>query len=230
MKYFIRYFCLPILFSLIASIAFSQQILFRNYSVNDGLGSNTIWAISQDSEGYMWFGTKDGLNRFDGYNFKSFRYNKGNAKSLGSNFIHKILNFDKSHLWIATDLGVYILDMEKETFNPIKALANKAVFDLMKDSKGSIWISTRNHGLYQYKLSSEKLINYQNKNNDRTTISSNQIRRTIEDDDGNIWIAAFGGGVDVLDPVSKKLQHFKAGSEPGELSSNLILSLYKGLD
>ena len=211
-------------------VSFGQQILFRNYSVNDGLGSNTIWAISQDSEGYMWFGTKDGLNRFDGYNFKSFRYNKGNAKSLGSNFIHKILNFDKTHLWIATDLGVFILDMENETFTPIKALANKAVFDLMKDSKGFIWISTRNHGLYQYKPAAGKLKHYQNKNNDGATISSNQIRRAIEDDEGNIWIAAFGGGLDILDPVKQTFKHFKAGSKQGELSSNLILSLYKVLD
>ncbi len=230
MKYFIRNLFLHIFFFLIASEAFSQQVLFRNYSVNDGLGSNTIWAISQDSQGYMWFGTKDGLNRFDGYNFKSFRYNKSIPTSLGSNFIHKILNVDDKTLWIATDRGIYILNMETETFTAFKGLGDQAVFDLIKDRKGSVWISTRNNGLYNFNPSSGKIKNYLNKVGDQTTISSNQIRKSIEDDDGNIWIAAFGGGVDVLNPGSGKISHFRAGQEPGTLSSNLILTLYKGLN
>lgn len=53
-----------------------ERIHFRNYTVTDGLQSNTVWAISQDEQGYMWFGTKDGLSRFDGYQFKSFKFDK----------------------------------------------------------------------------------------------------------------------------------------------------------
>ena len=68
----------------------SRQILFRHYTATDGLCSNTVWAVYQDKQGYMWFGTKDGLNRFDGYSFKSFRYDPGDPGSLGGNTIRAI--------------------------------------------------------------------------------------------------------------------------------------------
>ena len=118
-----------------AGVTFGQQILFRNYSVNDGLCSNTVWNMAQDDQGYMWYGTKDGLNRYDGYNFKSFRYNKSIPSSLGNNFIHRILNVDKTHLWIATDQGIYILDLQKERFVQFNPTGNKVIFDLVKDKK-----------------------------------------------------------------------------------------------
>src|SRR5690349_14529527 len=108
------------IFLLGAYSGFCQQILFRNYSVNSGLCSNTVWSIAQDSQGYMWFGTKDGLNRFDGYNYKAYRYEPGQKSTLGSNFIHKITAADITHLWLATDQGVYIFDQEKEKFRFFK--------------------------------------------------------------------------------------------------------------
>ncbi|HXH98851.1 MAG TPA: two-component regulator propeller domain-containing protein [Sphingobacteriaceae bacterium] len=229
MKYFIRIFCVPVLFSLLTGVSFGQQILFRNYSVNDGLCSNTVWNMAQDDQGYMWFGTKDGLNRYDGYNFKSFRYNKSVPSSLGSNFIHRILNVDKTHLWIATDQGVYILDLQKETFVQFKPIGNKVIFDLVKDKKGCIWISTKDHGIYRYDLRQESLKNYSSRPGDPNSLSSNNVRRIVVDDYGNIWAGTFGGGIDVLNPITEKLHHYRSGKEPGSLSSNYILELYKDL-
>ena len=63
---------------------------FRNYQVDDGLSHNSVWYVMQDSDGFMWFGTNDGLNRFDGKNFKVYKHNPNDSTSIGHNFIHCI--------------------------------------------------------------------------------------------------------------------------------------------
>ena len=86
MKLLVRYVAV-LLFCMFQTSTEAQQLLFRNFSVADGLPSGTVRAIVQDDEGYMWFGTKNGLSRFDGYQFKNFQF-KENAKGiLGNNFI-----------------------------------------------------------------------------------------------------------------------------------------------
>src|SRR5690606_13640183 len=95
-----------LLFLITAGNLSAQQILFRNYSVEQGLCSNTVWCISQDNQGYMWFGTKNGLSRFDGYRFKSYQFNQQIPGSIGDNFIHDICEFDPKTFWIATEKGI----------------------------------------------------------------------------------------------------------------------------
>src|SRR5690349_24500850 len=109
-----RTFCMLLFFCLLCQWGSSQQILFRNYTVADGLSSNTVRAIKQDDQGFMWFGTKNGVSRFDGYQFKLYQFKKDNPASLGNNFIHAIERADSTHLWIGTENGVYILDLETE--------------------------------------------------------------------------------------------------------------------
>ena len=77
----------------------TQPYYFRHYQVEDGLSNNAVVCCLQDNRDFLWFGTKDGLNRFDGYTFKTFRNQPENNKSLGNNFIHS-LYADKDHtLW-----------------------------------------------------------------------------------------------------------------------------------
>jgi signal transduction histidine kinase/ligand-binding sensor domain-containing protein/DNA-binding response OmpR family regulator len=173
----------------------------------------------------MWFGTKDGLNRFDGYNYKAYRYEPGQASSLGSNFIHKITAADNTHLWLATDQGVYIFDQEKEEFTFFKQSGDDVVYDIHRAKNGVMWIATRDKGLFKYTEASDRVENYSTTTKSR--LSSNQIRKVIEDADGNIWIASFGGGLDILNPATRQITHQYAGA--GSISSNAILELYKDL-
>ena len=117
----------------------SQQILFRHYSVTEGLPSSTVRAIVQDDKGYMWFGTKNGLSRFDGYQFKNFQFKKNDAGSIGNNFIHCITRFDSTHLWIGTENSIYILDLEKEQFSHFEPLKEKTIFFNLKRSRHLIF-------------------------------------------------------------------------------------------
>ncbi|RYY13818.1 MAG: hypothetical protein EOO04_31245, partial [Chitinophagaceae bacterium] len=107
-----------LLLTLLTCVQFTiaQQILFRNYTVKDGLGSNTVWDIAQDKQGFMWFATKNGLNRFNGHEFITYRYSREMQYAIGNNFIHAICHFDNNKIWLGTEAGAYILDLETEKF------------------------------------------------------------------------------------------------------------------
>lgn len=202
-----------------------QQILFRNYTVADGLSSNTVRAIRQDDQGFMWFGTKNGVSRFDGYQFKLYQFKKDNPASLGNNFIHAIEKADSAHLWIGTENGIYILDLETERFEPLAMLEGKVVFDILKDSTGSIWITTRLHGLYRYTPADKKLMHLEQKN-DGQSLSSNVLTKMALDNDGHLWIGTYGNGLDVLDTKTMKVTNYNVAKGA---SSNFIISVYKDL-
>ncbi len=199
-----------------------QQILFRNYSVKEGLCSNTVWTIAQDDNGYMWFGTRNGLNRFDGYKFTTYKFHENDPHSLGDNFVHKIFRYDKKTLWIGTEKGLYSLDLETELFTPLSLAANDCVFDIIRDSRRQLWIATRSNGIYGYDTATKKSNNFKAGSGNKG-LSANQVRALQEDADGRICIGTFGEGIDVFDPATRQFSNFKNGSAEQALNSNRIV-------
>ncbi len=211
---------------LLCTAAQGQQILFRKYSVKDGLCSNTIWAIAQDRKGFMWFGTKNGLNRFDGYTFKSYRFNKEDAYSLGNNFIHDIAEYDDKNFWIATENGIYNLNLETERFTLAPLAQGKVVADIFRDSRGIMWATTRNNGLFGFRPADKKTFHFTTEPGNANSLSANQIRVVEEDKMSRLWIGTFGGGVDVLDVATMKFTHHKSPPEAG-VKLNQTITLYR---
>ncbi|HOE78456.1 MAG TPA: two-component regulator propeller domain-containing protein, partial [Bacilli bacterium] len=127
---------------------------FKHFDINDGLSQNTVLSIFQDKQGFMWFGTKNGLNRFDGSNFKVFKFFPNNE--VKDNVFRCILQDKDERLWLGTDEGVYIYEPRSEKFQRFvaKTTANDSVrgviSDMMIDSDGDIWISVEEKGVYLY--------------------------------------------------------------------------------
>jgi signal transduction histidine kinase/ligand-binding sensor domain-containing protein/DNA-binding response OmpR family regulator len=205
----------------------AQQMLFGNYSTAQGLPSSMVLSISQDDKGYMWFGTRNGLSRFDGYQFKNFQFRKNEPGSIGNNFIHCIRKHDSTHFWIGTENGVYILDLENENFTELESTKGETVFDILIDNKGLIWMTTRSNGLYQYNPANNSFSKF-NVAHTGSSISSNKVSDLIQDDDGNIWIGTFDNGIDIFDPAKKTFSNISKG-ESG-LTSDNVITLYKGLN
>jgi len=202
-----------------------QPIRFRNYSVAEGLPSSTVRAIAQDDQGYLWFGTKNGISRFDGYQFRNFQYKKNDTSSLGNNFIHCITRVDSTHLWIGTENGVYILDLEKEQFSHFGPPKEKTVYDILRDKDGMIWFASRLNGLYCYDPGKRSLQHFKAGN---SGLSSDEVSRIAQDDDGNIWIGTFGRGIDIYNPSTGSFSNLRAATSG--LSNDYINIVYKGRD
>ncbi|WP_029284670.1 hybrid sensor histidine kinase/response regulator transcription factor [Pedobacter sp. R20-19] len=203
----------------------AQKIFFRHYTVSDGLCANTIWDIEQDDQGYMWFGTKYGLSRFDGYDFKSFQFQKGIPGSLGNNFIRKIFKYDAKTFWIGTDEGIYIFNLETEKFSLFKPLQHFFINDVIRARNGDIWIATKEKGVFVYVPKSQKIKRFNTTSS--PSIASNEVSKILQDDAGEIWMGTYGKGIDVLNPKNNQIRQYNTSSPSAKLSSNVILDLYK---
>ncbi len=127
-KYILKQFVLNLLLLIgFSSSVFSQDYPVKFLDISDGLSNNSIISIYQDNEGFMWFGTYDGLNRYDGYNFKVFRNRINDKNSLLFNTIYNIEGDSKNNIWVGGTSGICIYDKKKAVFHTVryKAAAKK---------------------------------------------------------------------------------------------------------
>lgn len=136
---------------------------FRTLDIRNGLSQNTVYQILQDKNGFMWFGTKDGLNRYDGMTFRV--YKKENS-GLGKNFITALYEDREGNIWIGTDGGVFIYNPVQDSFKSFNQASVEGirirdfVTMISSDEKGNIWMSVENQGLFCYKYDEQKLLNH----------------------------------------------------------------------
>ncbi len=130
-----------ILFCLLCFSAslFGQSYYFRHYQVENGLSNNATICSLQDTKGFLWFGTKDGLDRFDGYSFKIFRNAPDDSSSIGNNFIHCLYEDPLGILWVGTENGLYKYDAVTESFTLMKGTADGPIRDIRMDTNGNLW-------------------------------------------------------------------------------------------
>ncbi|MDR2147651.1 MAG: hybrid sensor histidine kinase/response regulator, partial [Tannerella sp.] len=159
---YIRFVLLLILFTFVNVSLFSHsRYSFRNYNINNGLSQNTVLCILQDNLGFMWFGTKDGLNRFDGTSFKIFRFSPD--EDLQGNVFHHILQDKNENIWVATENGIYIYSPRNEKFTRFYLTTDTGenfdglISDLIQDNAGDIWISVEGKGVLHYNFQNESL-------------------------------------------------------------------------
>jgi signal transduction histidine kinase/DNA-binding response OmpR family regulator/streptogramin lyase len=135
-----------------------QQDYFSNIqyiTANEGLSNGEVTAILQDSKGFLWIGTRGGLNRYDGNNIKIFQNEIGNPNSLINNSIETLFEDSKGQIWIGTKSnGVAIYNPEFDRFEPIHSTLNelneKNIIKIAESSNNDIWMGTINSGLYIY--------------------------------------------------------------------------------
>ncbi|MDR0506639.1 MAG: response regulator [Dysgonamonadaceae bacterium] len=136
----------------------AKQFYFKKYQVETGLSHNTVSCVLQDSYGFMWFGTSDGLNRFDGKKFKIYRNEMQDKFSLGNNFIQILFEDDESNIWVGTNSGIYIYSRSNEHFTHFKketeygVSISSEVKKIIKTSNRKIWIATLGQGIFIYDM------------------------------------------------------------------------------
>ncbi|MFC4097316.1 hybrid sensor histidine kinase/response regulator [Euzebyella saccharophila] len=129
---------IPYLFLFHIAFVNGQDYYFDHYQVEDGLSHNTVTSSVQDGKGFLWFGTKNGLNRFDGYTFRLFQREEGHTKTLQSNYILS-LQEHAGKLWVGTDNGLYIYNDQDESFSLIETTKESQIWDIEGDNNGNLW-------------------------------------------------------------------------------------------
>ena len=214
---------------LLTTIVFSQSIYFNHLTTEDGLSNNIVFDLIQDRFGFLWFATDDGLNRFDGYDFKIFRHDPANQKSLSDNSVWALREDKKGKIWIGTKNGwLNCYDPVSDEFRKWKLesdiLKENAITFIYEDSKELIWVGTYRNGLYRLDPSNDKIDHWYNKPDDNLSISNNYISSILEDNSGKIWISTYNG-LNMLDPKSPVNGFKRFFNTPGNtncISHNLI--------
>lgn len=203
---------------ILSSVAAGQSYYFRHYQVENGLSNNAVICCVQDKKGFLWFGTKDGLDRFDGYTFKIFRNDPDDKNSIGNNFIHSLYIDNQDILWVGTDRGIYKYDATSESFYLLPAPFTEGVSDIKMDTKGNLWfISAFN--LFKYNEAEKKLRQFQVPQYFEATSIC-----TLPD--SSVWISTSNGLLKKYIPASDSFETFDMFQHSAKTVSNWIERLY----
>ena len=203
-RHFMRRIIL-ILVGLIVCFCVHAQGLFTKkvikYSLKDGLSFGIVNSITQDSKGFMWFATDDGLNRFDGTNFKVFKSEPNNPYSLPSNYVQNIFKDGDGEIWISSRRGIYKFDTSTERFSKFCPGGNGAaclnfVTSIFENNKSQLWFSCGGSGFsyYDHKSGQFKIYN----KHSLPALQGTNIINVIEDAHGLLWVATLDGGLNVF--------------------------------
>ncbi|MDR6941659.1 ligand-binding sensor domain-containing protein [Mucilaginibacter pocheonensis] len=170
-----------------------QPYYFSHYQVESGLSSNSVMCSIQDKRGFLWFGTKDGLNCFNGYQFKVFRNDPDKSNSLGGNFIHSLYEDAKGTMWVGTDRGLYRYDQNTESFSKLSVSPVDEIRDIKADGQNNLWFIA-GFTLHSYNQSIGKLTVYPIKKYLEAT--------SICISSGIVWVATTAGTIKKYDPAT----------------------------
>jgi signal transduction histidine kinase/ligand-binding sensor domain-containing protein/DNA-binding response OmpR family regulator len=202
---------------------FSQQpIKFKHLKVQDGLSQSWVKTICQDQQGFMWFGTYDGLNKYDGYSITSYYQKSGNNHSLHNNSINTIYNDSKGNLWIGTDWGFCLYDHSNNQFihRPQWSKGLTAQFLELTDERNFIAALDRGLLIYDLKTGSVEPFVIQNYEQLNMNISS-----MLKNSRGNIWFGTTNG-LALFNPVDNRVTFYNNESNKSHsLSGSDIVSL-----
>lgn len=183
--------------ALFANTTFAQNLSFKRLTINEGLSQNTAFCILQDKTGYIWIGTEDGLNKYDGYDFTIYKHENNDKNSLSNSQVNALCEDPKQNLWVGTSKGLNLLNRDTESF---KTLSNDFVTSLLYDSRGNLWIGTFD-GLKRYDYQNKKIIVYQLTGNNLN--GGNKVQTIFEDRHNLLWIS-IGNDLKCFDPATKQ--------------------------
>jgi len=174
-----------------------KHLKFTHLTTNDGLSQGYVTAILQDRRGFMWFATRDGLNRYDGNTFVVYKNNPNDPTSLSSNFIQALMEDDQGTLWIATNTGVNRFDPTIERFsrylhdpNNPNSIGGAYVTSIARDNRGYVWFGTEASGLDKFDPRTGTFTHYRN---DSAGQFVGRITQVIADRHGEIWFVGERG-------------------------------------
>jgi len=212
-----------------------NDIRFDRISVDEGLSQSTVTCSLQDHKGFMWFGTEDGLNKYDGYEFTVFKYDVRNPNSLSDNYVQCLLEAEDGSLWIGTrGGGLNRFDSQSGRFTHYRhdpalpaSLAHDNVTSLYEDAEGFLWVGTGGGGLDRLDPQQGSFAHHTKMDGDAGAPSEEYVVAILGDSTGKLWIGTRHGGVRRLDPATQEVVRYThRPDDVSGLGSNQVTAIY----
>ncbi len=220
----------------VSPVEAQDELEFDRLSIDQGLSQSTVTAICQDRRGFMWFGTQDGLNKYDGYTFTVYKHIPQDSTSLSHNYIRSIYEDREGFLWLGTiGGGLNKFDPTTGIFTRFQAdpnnphsLSSNLINPICEDRDGNLWLGTYGGGLNKLDRQTGRFTHYKSAAGDSNSLSDNTLYSLCQDRQGFIWIGTQKGGLNRFDPVAQTFRHFKADAKnAGSLTDNFVPVVYE---
>ncbi len=212
-----------------------RTVAFEHLTPDDGLSQSVVAGMLQDDQGFLWLATQDGLNRYDGYQFKVFKHDPGDPDSLSNNFILSIDRDPSGQLWIGTNGGgLNRYDPQTGTFTHYlhdpadpASLSENAVSAVFADQAGVVWAGTANSGLNRLDPATGQVTRYRHDPADPHSLSGDEIVAIAPGPDASLWVATVHDGLNLLDPLNGQAIRYRHDpADPQSPGSDALQSLY----
>lgn len=217
-----------------AHLANSQNLKFNRYTVDEGLTHNNIIDLIQDKNGFIWISTEDGLNVFDGYEFRSFRKDDTDSTSISDNRSTCIVEDADGNIWVGAANGLNRYNQQTKSFTIYRSndekpesLPTSIVNGLLLDSRGELWVATEG-AISVYQSETDDFVNHLAQRGKEAAFQGGAVSQMSQDQQGRIWIAT-DYGLGMTPNFGESFQHYLNTSEivPGKgISSNDVRSVF----
>lgn len=179
----------------------AEDLIFEQLSTEEGLSESVVNVILQDHLGFVWLGTQDGLNKFDGYGFTVYKNDPSDPNSLSQSYITSLFEDQQGDLWIGTDTGgLNRFDRRQGSFSRYRhdredsgSLSSNRISAILQDAEGVLWIGTADAGLNRFDRQTGTFIHFRNQLDNPNSLSDDSINSIYQDRSGDLWIATARG-------------------------------------
>lgn len=227
-----------LLYSALIQASIPESIQFRHLTVQDGLSHNEIYRIAQDEFGFIWIATRDGLNKFDGYNFEVFKHNELDSTSLINNDIQGLIIDSEGLIWLRTKGELCYYNPQNNQFYRIKnhpnypaVFSNDEIVSITKGPNGSIWFATMKHGIYKFDKMSDTFIHFSESDTSDVITMPKYFTSYFNENQRHLWMGSQNGGLYLIDTLNKTQSDLKYHDKYSKLydvlSDKTVLNVFE---
>jgi signal transduction histidine kinase/ligand-binding sensor domain-containing protein/CheY-like chemotaxis protein len=216
------------------NITVNNGLTFKQVSIDKGLSQSSVFTIIQDRFGFVWLGTSDGLNMYDGYEFIIYKHEPLNRNSISSNYITCLFEDADGNIWIGTkDGGLNLFNRQTRQFtrylkdkDNFKGPNSAYITCIYQATNGNIWVGTKDAGINEFDVRKKTFRSFKNKFKDANSLGSNNVNCIVQDGKSNLWIGTEGGGLNKFDISAESFKKaIKNEDEQQSFGTDYIKSL-----